>query len=88
MSPRAPSVTDCPIDYFPITPGVDFTRECNMISFSGAGSLILTTPEGNTRTIPDGALAAGIQHVLRFTAVGAGSGATGIVGYTYLPSDS
>lgn len=52
------------------------------ISFAAAGALKVVTVNGDTVTIPSGALAAGIIHPLRVKQVwSTGTTATGIVAY-------
>ena len=52
------------------------------ISFAVAGDLKVITLGGDTVTIPNGALVAGVIHAIRATRVyAAGTAATGIVGY-------
>ncbi len=52
------------------------------ISFAAEGALAVEDAEGNSVTIPSGALAAGVIHPLSLKKVKAtGTTATGIVGY-------
>lgn len=52
------------------------------ISFAGQGTLAIVDADGNTVTIPSGALAAGIMHPISATQVLlTGTSATDIVGY-------
>lgn len=52
------------------------------ISFATAGALAVVTESGQTVTIPNGALAAGVIHRLRVTKVlSTGTGASNIVAY-------
>lgn len=54
------------------------------ISFASAGALSVVTLDDETVIIPDGALAAGVQHVMRIKRINnTGTTATGIVGYTH-----
>ena len=67
-----------------VTPndGTDLDFTTRGLSFAAAGALTVITEGGQTVTIPDGALAAGIIHPIRVARVLAtGTGATGIVAY-------
>jgi hypothetical protein len=60
----------------------DLANAVYAISFAGAGALRVLTLDGDDVTIPNGALAAGVQHALAVRRVfSTGTGATGIVGY-------
>lgn len=57
------------------------------ISFAAAGDIVCVTTglngaDGNTFTIPSGALAAGIVHPISFSRIKAGTSATGICYWT------
>ena len=55
------------LDVIPITPSDsdELAYYTKGISFGGVGALVVVTAAGNTRTIPSGALAAGVVHPLK-----------------------
>lgn len=70
--------------HFLITPNnnADLPKATRAVSFATAGALHVTTVEGEDITIPDGALAAGLMHPVRWRRVhSTGTTAIGIVGY-------
>lgn len=69
---------------FAITPNdnTDLAHVTRAISVAGVGALVVDDADGNTVTIPSGALAAGAMHPVAVRRVRAtGTTATGIVGY-------
>lgn len=69
---------------FLVTPGAtELTHATRGIAFSAAGTLKITTLEGETLEIPPDTLAAGVIHPIRATHILASSGTdpTDIVGF-------
>lgn len=60
-----------------LTTGVVLDPTVSMISFPTAQAIVYIDEQGNQRTIPSGALAAGCQHVMRMTKLVTGANVVG-----------
>lgn len=70
--------------HFLITPNdnADLPKATRAVSFATAGSIKVTTVDGDTLIIPSGALAAGLMHPVRWRRVhSTDTTASGIVGF-------